>query len=113
MRPAKSRVQALAIVDSFNEVFDGAQHFGNSVRDVHITSKGRSVVTRVEGSCSCGSSQVQTWACDERLNIRSKTDALNHTTSYTYDANGNRLTETDATIATKEIEAGFIQLAFG
>jgi len=58
-------------------------------------SKGRSVVTRVEGSCGCGSSQIQTWTYDLELNVTSKTDALGHATTYTYDSNGNRLTETD------------------
>ena len=61
------------------------------------TSKGRNVVTRVEGSCSCGNAQIQTWDYDNDLNVTAKTDALTHTTSYTYDASGNRLTETDAT----------------
>ncbi len=61
------------------------------------TTKGRNVVTRVEGSCSCGGgSQVQTWIYDSQLNLTSKTDALNHTTTYTYDADGNRFTETNA-----------------
>ena len=41
--------------------------------------------------------QVQTWEYDEQLNVTSMTDALNHSTSYTYDANGNQLTETDPT----------------
>jgi RHS repeat-associated protein len=61
---------------------------------------GRSVVTRIEGLCNCGggnNSQVQTRTYDSQLNVTSKTDALNHVTSYTYDANGNRLTETNAT----------------
>jgi RHS repeat-associated protein len=60
-------------------------------------SKGRNVVTRVEGSCSCGSAQIQTWVYDNQLNVISRTDALTHTTNYTYDTSGNMLTETDAT----------------
>ena len=62
------------------------------------TSKGRNVVTQVEGLCNCGSgSQSQTWTYDDQLNVVSRINALNQTTSYTYDASGNRLTETDAT----------------
>lgn len=60
-------------------------------------SKGRNVVTRVEGNCSCGTSQVQTRTYDAQLNVVSETDALNHTTSYTYDSNGNQLTVVNAT----------------
>jgi RHS repeat-associated protein len=61
------------------------------------TSKGRNVVTSVEGSCGCGNSQITQWSYDNNLNLISKTDALNHITSYTYDTDGNQLTQTDAT----------------
>lgn len=60
-------------------------------------SKGRNVVTKVEGFCSCGGSQVQTWTYDNQSNVTTQTDALNHTRTFTYDNSGNRLTETDAT----------------
>jgi RHS repeat-associated protein len=82
------------VSDAETDVTDALGHVTNYLFD---TSKGRNVVTRVEGRCSCGGgSQVQTWAYDNQLNVTSKTDALSHTTSYTYDGNGNRLTETDA-----------------
>jgi RHS repeat-associated protein len=62
-------------------------------------TKGRNLVTRVEGMCSCGGgsgSQVQTWEYDAQFNVLTKTDALGRTKTYTYDGSGNRLTETDA-----------------
>src|SRR5437588_260978 len=55
---------------------------------------GRNVVTKVEGSCSCGNSQVQRWTYDEQLNITSHTNALGQVATYTYDANGNELSGT-------------------
>ena len=61
------------------------------------TSTGRNVVTRVEGSCGCGNSQIAQWTYDDKLNVTSTTDALNHTTTYTYDTDGTQLTQTDAT----------------
>ena len=61
------------------------------------TSKGRNVITRVEGSCGCGNSQITQWTYDDELNLISTTDALNHSTTYTYDGNSNLLTQTDAT----------------
>jgi RHS repeat-associated protein len=61
------------------------------------TTKGRNLVTQVEGLCSCGGSEIKSWVYDNQLNITSLTDALGHVISYTYDSAGNRLTETDAT----------------
>ena len=60
-------------------------------------TKVRNVVTRVEGNCGCGNSQISQWTYDNNLNVISKTDALNRTTTFTYDTNGNRLTQTDST----------------
>lgn len=97
-----------------SEKHGGVEHYSlnyvsNTQTDVtdalgHVTkytvdkSKGRNVVTKVEGVCSCaGNSSVQTWTYDDHLNVSSKTDALNHTTTFTYDAEGNRLTATDST----------------
>jgi RHS repeat-associated protein len=61
------------------------------------TSTGRNVVTRVEGNCGCGNSQISQWTYDANLNVVSETDALNRTTTYTYDSDDNQLTQTDAT----------------
>lgn len=53
-------------------------------------SKGRNVVTQIEGLCSCGSgSQSQSWSYDNQLNMTTHTNALGQTATYTYDANGN------------------------
>jgi RHS repeat-associated protein len=77
------------------DVTDALSHLTKYTFD---TSRGRNVVTKVEGDCSCGSgsAQVRTWTYDNQLNVTSMTDALSHTTGYTYDGNGNRLSETDS-----------------
>lgn len=82
--------------DTQTDVTDALGHTTSFTID---KSKGRNVVTRVEGFCDCGggSSQVQTWDYDSQLNLTAATNALNHTFTYTYDANGNPLTETDTT----------------
>jgi RHS repeat-associated protein len=59
-------------------------------------SKGRSVVTRVEGPCDCGGAFARTWSYDDSLYVLSRTDGLNQTAIYTYDTVGNLLTATDA-----------------
>ena len=59
------------------------------------TSKGRNLVTSVEGSCGCGNSQIQTWTYNSQLNVTATTDALGHTTSYTYDNSDRVATRTD------------------
>lgn len=76
---------------------DVTDALGHVTKYTFDTSKGRNVVTNVEGLCSCGGSQIQSWIYDNDLNVTSRTDALNHVTSFTYDSDGNRLTETDAT----------------
>ena len=73
-------------------------------------SKGRNVVTKVEGVCSCGNAQTQLWTYDEQLNVTAMTNALNQTTTYTYDANGNRLTSTDTLGTTSYTYNGFGQV---
>ncbi len=76
---------------------DVTDALGRVTKYFYDSSKGRNVVTSVEGLCGCGGgSQVQSWTYDNQLNITSKTNALNQITTYTYDTNGNRLTETNS-----------------
>jgi RHS repeat-associated protein len=80
------------ISDTETDVTDALGHVTKYFFD---KSKGRNVVTSVQGLCSCGSgSQTQTWTHDNQLNVVTHTNALGQIASYTYDANGNRLTAT-------------------
>jgi len=79
-----------------NTETDVTDALGHVTKYTFDKSRDRNVVTRVEGTCSCGSSQSQTWTYDNQLNVTAKTNALGQTVTYTYDAQGNRLTSTDA-----------------
>jgi RHS repeat-associated protein len=61
-------------------------------------SKGRNVVTSIEGvCCGGGGSQVRTWTYDSNFNVTQTTDGLGQAQTYTYDSDGNVLTVADAT----------------
>ena len=81
------------ISDTRTDVTDA---LGRVTKYTFDKSRGRNFVTSVEGLCSCGGSQTQAWTYDNDLNVTSHTDALNHTRTFTYDSNGNRLTESDS-----------------
>jgi RHS repeat-associated protein len=85
---------------TLNYISDTETHVTNALG--HVTkyffdkTKDRTVLTKTEGSCACGTSQVTTRTYDNYLNVTSTTNALNQTTSYTYDAQGNVLSITDS-----------------
>jgi len=92
---------------------DATDALGRVTKYTLDKSKGRNIVTRVEGVCGCGgenNSQVQAWTYDDQLNVTTKTDGLGHVTTYTYDGNGNRLTTTDPTGTVTRTYNGFGQM---
>lgn len=59
-------------------------------------SKGKNLVTKTEGTCSCGGgSEVKLFEYDDKWNITKTTDALSTETSYAYDSDGNLSTKAD------------------
>jgi RHS repeat-associated protein len=78
-----------------NSETDVTDALGHLTKYTFDKSKGRNVVTQVEGLCSCGSgSQSQSWTYNNQLNVISHTNALGQTATYTYDAVGNELSAT-------------------
>lgn len=70
---------------------------GNVSKYFFDKSRGRNLVTRVEGNCRCpGSTQSEAWTYDAQANVTSHTNALGQVTTYTYDDDGDPLTVTDA-----------------
>src|ERR1051326_714592 len=76
---------------------DVTDALGRVTKFFYHNIKGTKAVTTTQGTCNCGSAQVQTWTYDDQLNVTSKTDALNHVITFAYDTKGNRLTQTDPT----------------
>ena len=70
---------------------------GNVSKYYFDKSKGRNIVTKTEGVCSCGGSgsEATEFFYDTKLNLTKKINALGHETTFTYDNNGNRLTQTE------------------
>jgi RHS repeat-associated protein len=82
------------IASNETDVTDALSHVTKYYFD---NSKGRNVVTRIDGVCSCGGGTLsQTWTYDNQLNVLTKTNALNQTTTFTYDTSGDPLTVTNA-----------------
>jgi RHS repeat-associated protein len=73
---------------------DVTDALGRVTKYFYHNVKGRKAVTAVEGLCSCGGSQAQTWTYDDQMNVISHTNALGQAATYTYDANGNEVTAT-------------------
>ena len=68
---------------------DVTDALGHVTKYFYDKSKGRNVVTQVEGLCGCGGSQIQSWTYDSQRNLTSKSDALNHATTYTSNSAGD------------------------
>ncbi len=70
--------------DPFTIVTDA---LGRTTKYTFDKSKGRNVVTKIEGNCSsCGSGGTETtsYEYDDKLNLTKETDALNNQITYTY-----------------------------
>jgi RHS repeat-associated protein len=74
---------------------DVTDALGHATKYFFDKSKGHNVVTRIEGSCACSPTNVQTWTYDNQLNVLTRTDASSQTTTFTYDGYGNPLTATN------------------
>src|SRR6266404_3844447 len=73
---------------------DVTDALGRFTKYLYHNVKGRKTVTGVEGLCSCGGSQAQTWVYDDQMNVISHLNALGQAATYTYDASGNEVTAT-------------------
>ncbi len=80
------------ISDTETDVTDALGHISKYFLD---KTKGRNVVTQIQGFCACGSgSQTQSWTYDSQLNVNGHTNALGQIATYTYDSSGNKLSAT-------------------
>ena len=60
------------------------------------TSRGRDLITKIEGNCNCGGgAELTNFEYDYNSNIKKTTNALGQATNYTYDSNGNVLSVQD------------------
>ena len=73
---------------------DVTDALGRVTKYFYHNVKGRKAVTRVDGLCSCGGSQSQTWTYDDQMNVISHQNALGQAATYAYDANGNEVSGT-------------------
>jgi RHS repeat-associated protein len=86
------RVTLTYVDETETDVTDALGHLSKYFVD---KTRGRNIVTQIQGLCSCGSgSHTQTWTYDNQLNVTSHTNALGQTSTYVYDANGNKVSAT-------------------
>jgi RHS repeat-associated protein len=74
---------------------DVTDALGRVTKYILDKTKGRNLVTQLQGLCSCGGgSQTQTWTYDSQMNMTSHTNGLGQTVTYVYDSSGNQLSGT-------------------